>query len=206
MLSAVLSASFSQLITPHSPTMNERHHYFAYGSNLHPTRLQERIGVCEARGVAVLSEARLTFAKRGIDGSGKCHLDFTGDTKHQVLGVLYLVSREQREALDHWEATTCGYESICPAVTYQGTSVEVFTYKARTELVDQTLVPVHWYKRLVILGAVYFEFPQDYLQKLHAVPAVAETDPHLEARHATLISELEQVNIRSKHATRREIP
>ena len=46
--------------------------YFAYGSNLHPERLRERVPSAESLGVARLEAHVLRFHKRGRDGSGKC--------------------------------------------------------------------------------------------------------------------------------------
>ena len=52
--------------------------YFAYGSNLHPTRLGDRAPSVELVGTAVLEGHALRFHKRGADGSGKCNALATG--------------------------------------------------------------------------------------------------------------------------------
>lgn len=48
--------------------------YAAYGSNLHPVRLQERVKSASVRGTAVLEDWKLAFSKRSKDGSGKATL------------------------------------------------------------------------------------------------------------------------------------
>ncbi len=174
--------------------MNKLTQYFAYGSNLHPARLEKRIGRC-ARGTLVyLHGARLTFNKRGIEGSGKCNIDFTHSKTDTVIGVLYEVSTTQRKLLDDWEAATCGYEALNTLVTTQTQTVDAFTYKAGDEFIDNALLPFHWYKRFVILGAAYFGFPQDYLYQLEQQQSIPDNDPDRARQNAILLAELEQAN------------
>lgn len=174
--------------------MNDLTYYFAYGSNVHPARFEKRIGRCSEGVVAFLCGARLTFAKRGLDGSGKCDLDFTGLQSDRVVGVLYQVSSNQEQLLDDWESTTCGYTAISTTVECRGHTVDAFTYKARKEYIDTGLLPFDWYKRFVVLGASYFDFPQDYIRTLHQQPSVPDTDPDREKHNGILVAELEQAN------------
>ena len=44
--------------------------YAAYGSNLHPGRLQKRVDSARLEGTAFVADLSLTFDKRGVDGSG----------------------------------------------------------------------------------------------------------------------------------------
>ena len=47
--------------------------YFAYGSNLHPQRFQERVPSGKFLALAALTRHTLLFHKRGQDGSSKCN-------------------------------------------------------------------------------------------------------------------------------------
>jgi hypothetical protein len=61
--------------------------YFAYGSNLDLARIRSRVPAVGLIGPALLQHMRLTFDKRGRDGSGKANL--AEDTASHVWGVLY---------------------------------------------------------------------------------------------------------------------
>jgi hypothetical protein len=62
----------------HKDNNQPRLHYLAYGSNLHPIRLRQRVN--SARLIATLSLPgyRVLFNKRGQDLSAKCNLVATG--------------------------------------------------------------------------------------------------------------------------------
>jgi len=174
--------------------MNNVTHYFAYGSNLHPTRLERRIGRCSTGVTAFLYGVRLTFAKRGLDGSGKCDLEITGFQSDRVVGVLYRVSSRQRQMLEDWEATTCGYMAMLTSVQCDDKAVNAFTYKARKEYIDNSLLPFDWYKRYVVMGASYFDFPEDYIRSLKQQPSVPDNDPSREKENGMLVSEMEKAS------------
>ncbi len=166
--------------------------YFAYGSNLHPQRLESRIGQCGQGSSAILRRARLTFGKRGIDGSGKCNIEFTEDHSDIVVGVVYEVSEHQRTLLDKWEATTCGYKAVEASVERDGDRLTAFTFVAGTEHIDTSLLPFHWYKRFVVKGALHFGFPQEYVAQLERHPSVADSNPDRVRDHVRLLSEIEE--------------
>ena len=48
--------------------------YFAYGSNLHPNRLEARIGKSHQLGLFKLVNYKLKFNKPSNDGSAKCNI------------------------------------------------------------------------------------------------------------------------------------
>ena len=48
--------------------------YFAYGSNLHPMRLMERVPSAKFVGTVEIKKYRLTFHKKSIDDSSKCNM------------------------------------------------------------------------------------------------------------------------------------
>ncbi|MDH3909632.1 MAG: gamma-glutamylcyclotransferase, partial [Gammaproteobacteria bacterium] len=56
--------------------------YAAYGSNLHPRRLRERIKSATLRGTSFLHKYTLQFHKRGQDRSAKCGFSDCGQGMH----------------------------------------------------------------------------------------------------------------------------
>ena len=152
--------------------------YFAYGSNLHPQRLRERVGQVVVVSLGELRRARLRLNKIGRDGSGKCNVVTADEPEEAVLGVIYRLTGDQVQALDGFESLGRGYErrwtNIHPP---RGGIRRCFTYVALPEFVDERLRPFLWYKALVSLGAQYHEFPDEYVAKLERQPAIADPDP-----------------------------
>lgn len=132
--------------------------YFAYGSNLHPKRLESRIGVINTIGAVKLNSYKLDFNKLSRDGSTKCNITSSTPNEH-VYGVAYKLTAEQKKILDKFEA---GY-SIRWLSTFE--VGDCFTYIANPPF-DDSALPYDWYKILVILGASYHNFPASYLNVL----------------------------------------
>lgn len=154
--------------------------YFAFGSNLHPRRLADRVGRVACQGRARLDDACLCFDKIGQDGSGKGNLDLAG-SKESVWGAVYELTREQFEVLDEFEALGRGYERASVRVRLERRRVDAITYVAMEEYRDPQLQPYTWYQDLILAGARYHEFPTAYRERLERVDAVLDPDPE---RHA----------------------
>lgn len=84
-------------------------YYFAYGSNLHPTRLMERVPSAEFIGVATHPSHRLTFHKKSNDGSSKCNMYNSGSETDLIYGAIYKLKPEHKDELDRFEGKGCGY-------------------------------------------------------------------------------------------------
>jgi gamma-glutamylcyclotransferase len=61
--------------------------YFAYGSNLLPNRLEERVGSLTYLRNIVLHNQKINFSKISNDGSGKCTM--TPSKGQEAHGALY---------------------------------------------------------------------------------------------------------------------
>ena len=72
-------------------------YYFAYGSNLHPMRLMERVPSAELVGVAKHPNHALTFHKRSNDGSSKCNM-FNSESD-LIYGAIYKLKPEHKNEL-----------------------------------------------------------------------------------------------------------
>ncbi|MBE9503274.1 MAG: gamma-glutamylcyclotransferase [Proteobacteria bacterium] len=161
--------------------------YLAYGSNLHPVRMTERVPSAELIGVVKLVGYHLMFHKRGMDHSGKCNLQ---EGVPHAYGALFKMSAAHKPALDSFEGKGCGYDEICLEVSFQGTRRECFSYIANPAYRDDRLRPFHWYKRLVILGAEHHCLPGDYVDEMEAVESVADSDGERRGKHEQLIEKM----------------
>lgn len=98
--------------------------YFAYGSNMRSTRLEERVGAARVVGAAQLRGWSLRFDKPGRDGTGKANIVPTPEAR--VWGVAWELSRESWPVLDRFEP---GYRrERFRLVTRDGGSVEALAY------------------------------------------------------------------------------
>jgi gamma-glutamylcyclotransferase len=163
-------------------------HYFAYGSNLHPARLSERVPSAKLVGTTQLTAHTLHFHKRGQDNSGKCNLLHTGYPTDLVHGAIYSIDRAHKTLLDKYEGS--GYQTQQITVQHQATQYECFIYLAHADYIDDSLEPYHWYRELVIQGARYLGFPQEYVTQLAEVSSVDDPDDERWQKHASLLDKI----------------
>lgn len=149
-------------------------HYFAYGSNLHPLRLLERVASAELVGVCRYEAHRLAFDKQGRDGSGKCTLVNTGSEADVVYGALYTLDPVQKRDLDRFEGS--GYCEHQITLQCHGQEYHCFTYLAQRSYIIDSLKPYHWYKQLIVLGARYLRLPDPYLASIESVASIDDPD------------------------------
>lgn len=172
--------------------MSDRFYYLAYGSNLHPVRLSERVGSLECLGKIRLPGWRLCFDKRGSDGSAKANLRAAPGSAHEAWGALFRLQRGQYGTLDYFEGCGRGYETFWLDLTFGQQEIEVLTYLTPSHWrVDQGIAH-DWYRDLVYLGARYHGIPEPVQQEIAAVPAAPDPDPDRAERHRQLIERLKQ--------------
>lgn len=153
--------------------------YLAYGSNLHPHRMRERVPSAIPLGQLELPGWQLTFEKRGRDGSAKCNLradtDFGADPAPPCVayGVVYQIDTVERPALDAAEDLGRGYLEHRLQTSDFG---EVFFYLATANFIDSSLAPFDWYHALVLSGARHHDLPQGHIDRIAAVESVADPD------------------------------
>lgn len=141
--------------------------YFAYGSNLSPARMRERIAAAQALGAARLAGYRLCLDKRGGDGSGKANL--RADPAETVWGALYQFDAGEWPRLDGFEP---GYERVAVEVEWRGATRPALTYVSQTLTPDP--VPFACYKRLMLEGARAQGLPEEWIRRLEALPERAD--------------------------------
>jgi hypothetical protein len=164
--------------------------YFAYGSNLHPVRLRERVPSTRFVQVTAITEHSLRFHKRGRDGSSKCDAYFTADRNDKLLAALYEIDAREKSELDQHEGVGAGYEIRTFSAMTLGPEREVFAYVAMADHIDESLRPFSWYSELVLLGATYHGFPTTYLQSIKQVRTVVDTDQARVGRNERILAQV----------------
>jgi hypothetical protein len=150
-------------------------HYFAYGSNMSSARLHRRIPHMQKVTVASLPGYQLVFHKCGMDGSGKCHIQYTGVMRDRVYGVVYDICEDSRLLLDEFEGLGRGYEIMSVRLIATGNRyVNAFTYYA-THL-DDKLLPFDWYKQHVVLGAQEQNLPVEYIKRIKSIETIEDSN------------------------------
>jgi len=169
-------------------------HYVAYGSNLHPVRLTERVPSAILLGQVPLPGYRLAFHKQSKDGSGKGNLLLTKNPGDLAYGALFSIDPSHQSELDRIEGRGYGYQYAPIRVKFHGTFYSCFTYAADPSYINDDLRPYDWYKRLVILGAEHLAFPAEYLKFLERVESIPDTKEDRRQQRGQLINRLIAAN------------
>lgn len=148
--------------------------YFAYGSNMLEQRLKDRVKSAEFFSNAWIRGYEVRCRKKSDDRSGKADLVKTGDPGDIVQGVLYEFDPA------HWcelDAAEPGYDRVPIHVDTDSGALNVTTYLARKDKIDESRVPYTWYRDLILCGAEQHGLPEGYREKLgkiHGIPDPVE--------------------------------
>lgn len=140
--------------------------YLAYGSNLHPRRLEERVGDVRLITSTQLRDWSLRFDKRGGDGSAKANLHPAPGSGQSVGVALYELTLDQVRILDRYEGCGRGYETISLSISVDGDVLSSFAYLAPSQWLSDQLLPFDWYVALIREGARFHGFESAVLRKL----------------------------------------
>ena len=175
-------------------------HYLAYGSNLHPLRLQERVPSAESIGVVEVRTRKLSFSKKSKDLSGKCNFHATENVDDVVYGVLYEINPNDKEHLDRAEGKGKGYNEALIKLELDGVLYAPFTYVADSKYIDFSLLPYEWYKGLVVEGAKFHSMPDKYIEWIESFIAIPDSDPKRNAENQARLERIKTYN-KSKSTT-----
>lgn len=150
--------------------------YLAYGSNLHPRRLEARVGAVEALGVVRLPGWSLRFEKRGGDGSAKANLHAAPDTGRVAHAAVYAMRADQVGTLDAYEGCGRGYETLSMTICIGRDELTAFTYIAPSQWISSALLPFDWYVDLIVSGAQYHGFDDAYVRGISRHCACQDSD------------------------------
>lgn len=158
----------------------------AYGSNLHPNRIRDRVPSAKALGVVSLPSFSLAFHKRSKkDGSGKGMLyKADGATAY---GVVYEIPLREKPGLDTAEGLGFGYDEREIKVDLNGAFIDALIYMASPDSVDHRLKPYHWYKKLVLAGARYHGLPASYIASIEAVASIQDLNKERNEQNETIL-------------------
>lgn len=175
-------------------------HYLAYGSNLHPYRLIQRVPNASLVGTTRLDGHTVSFSKRSQDGSSKCNLVKTKGGHSAAHVAIYKFPVSEKPALDTVEGLGKGYDQTQYRVTVAEETLNVFTYVAASTHIVGELLPYDWYKSMVVEGARYHDFPEDYIRKLDSVPSQPDPDCQRRNESETIVARLQNDDSVEAHA------
>jgi hypothetical protein len=166
----------------------------AYGSNLHPFRLAQRVPSANPIGVVPMPGKRLAFHKGSQDGSGKCLFYDPGNADDIMYGVIYEFHAAEKFKLDELEGLGQGYNERLVACSINGKTYHAYVYVAASTHIDASLTPYDWYKEMVLLGARYHGLPTEYIAKVAAVASVPDPDPKRAAKNEAILVNMRRMN------------
>ena len=160
--------------------------YAAYGSNLHPDRLRQRVPSASLVGTGLLPGYSLKFHKLSKkDGSGKCNI-IAGESRVYV--AIFELAETDRSKLDKIEGLGYGYDHHKIPVDQYGACS---TYIAAANAIDDSLAPTDWYREYVLRGARFHRFPLNYISILESQSTVVDADQDRVQREWMLVEKLQ---------------
>jgi len=155
--------------------------YFAYGSNLHFKRFQQRVASARFIDLAVLPGYQLAFHKHGADESAKCNII---RAEAEVHGVVYEIAATEKPILDQLES---GYESCELVVNTKTGPLKPYAYLATDKSINHSLLPYHWYKLYVLHGAQQHGLNADYCSIIGSQVSINDPDAKRHADHLSML-------------------
>jgi len=135
----------------------KRAYYFAYGSNMLPERLLERIKKYHLGFKAEFPGYKFIYNKKSKDGTAKANVE--KDDAAKVSGVCFEVDEEDLEILKKYEG---GYDQRNIEVTDENRNkVKAITYISAS--VDNALGASTEYKSIVLSGAKHWGLSEEYI-------------------------------------------
>lgn len=130
---------------------------------------------------------RLSFDKKGQDGSGKATL--TAKEHAVAYGAVFEIDMESKTALDSIEGD--GYELMRLQIRSNGHVESAYAYLAKPGQINPELRPFGWYHALVVAGVRYWQFPQAYITDVLAVDRIADPCRERNEKHQRLLGEMD---------------
>jgi len=137
--------------------------YFAYGSNMHRTRIERRLGPVKDLGRGRLDGFRHRFDKCGDDGTAKGNVSpAAGGAVH---GVLYELTGEQLQRLAGFER---GYRCEVRVVVRLATGERIAAVAFEADPEVPRWPPSQAYLEHYRCGMIEHELPEDYRMQILA--------------------------------------
>ena len=138
--------------------------YFAFGSNMLPSRLQRRCPTASVKTPALAPGHRVAFDKLSEDSSGKANL-ITCHTGGSAIGIVYELSPDDVGKLDAFEGP--GYrrqDDFVVTCVDTGGQLVTSTYVAEKRVPG--LRPYDWYLALILAGLAQHGIDPSYAREL----------------------------------------
>ena len=132
--------------------------YFAYGSNLSFSQMDERCSDYIQMGIGILHGYRWIISSRGYANVVKSEPDY-------VMGRIYKIRKSDESSLDKSEGVSVvhsGYDKKILPITADGVSYDCLVY---VDSVTQEGPPKNEYVNRINLGLADSEFPTAYVEK-----------------------------------------
>lgn len=165
--------------------------YLTFGSNLHPLRIEQRVGPVSFFGTVQLREWKLCFDKRGADGSAKANLRPAPGSDSVAWAAVFEIDARQLAVLDRFEGCGGGYETIRFDIPDNGRTRPALAYLTPSQWTTQLMLPFDWYLALVIAGARHQGFPAAYVEQLAAQPSIEDADAQRAAARWALLEQMQ---------------
>ena len=142
-------------------------HYFAYGSNMRSSQIQERCPGARLVGPARLLGHALDFT-RWSDRWGGGVADVIAAADRETWGGLYVVTQRDLDELDKLEGHPMHYERrTLPVEPITGAPVEAWVYVVVAKV--PRVLPTRAYWQAIVEGALDCGLPDDYIATLRAL-------------------------------------
>ncbi len=130
--------------------------YFAYGSNMNPTRVSARGLRYDTVCGGLLRGFRLKFDKQSRDHPGSGHANITHAASDCVEGVLYqLCSPDEIARMDPFENVPINYRRSRVSIVAAQGDIDAWTYVANPAVIREGLRPERAYLAHVLAGRPY---------------------------------------------------
>ncbi len=157
---------------------------------MHIERLRERVPSTESLCTGVLNSYSLSFNKRSRDNSGKCNINYTGNEKDKVFGVIYEIALSEKQELDRAEGLGLGYAEENISVLSECGNITAFTYIAEKNVIDDKLRPYFWYRQYVVYGAKHFHLPENYIEMIEKIEYWNDSDEKRAKKNLEILNRL----------------
>jgi len=149
-------------------------HYFAYGSNMNPERMESRhlqvVSACSAS----LNGFGLRFNKRSRRDANLACANIVYAPNERVEGVLYqLKTPSEIIKLDPHEGTPFMYSREQFVVQVNNQKIASWVYVANPAVIDNSIRPARWYVEHLLAGEQYLT--TEYWQKINQTICRDET-------------------------------
>ncbi|XP_078379143.1 gamma-glutamylcyclotransferase-like [Oculina patagonica] len=153
-------------------SMTAKEMYFAFGSNMNPNRMNDRKAFFTERVGAKLSDYKMSFSFRRVDGCGSGNI--RPEKNSVVHGVLYTLEAGGLEKLDVFEMVSkgCYRREMVTVETSDGIKLEATTYVVTDEFYQEGLVPRRDYLEHCLAGKDVL--PTEYYDHLESFKKVCK--------------------------------